>query len=131
MVVAVIGSRECGNISEKDIIKYLPYECLEIVSGGAKGIDTLAKKAAKILNVPCKEILPDYKKFSRRAPLVRNEEIVKSVDFVLAFWDLKSRGTASALNFCIKNYIPFKIISIFDGKPVEGEILIKRIIEKI
>ena len=40
MKVAVIGSR---NLVVQDLEKYLPEETTEIVSGGAKGIDTCAK----------------------------------------------------------------------------------------
>ena len=112
MKVAVIGSRECGSLTVDDIINYIPLNCSQIISGGAQGVDTLAKKAAEKLNITYTEILPDYKKYGRKAPLVRNEEIVKSSYYVLAFWDMESKGTASAINMCIKNYIPIKIIPI-------------------
>lgn len=131
MIVAVVGSRECGHLCENDIINQIPKDCTEIISGGAKGVDDLAKKVAEILDIPCHEIVPEYKKYGKGAPLVRNEEIVKYADFVLVFWNLKSKGTASTLNFCIKNYIPFKIISLLDGNPVEGEELINNILTRI
>ena len=130
MRVAVIGSRECGNLSENDIIKNLPSDCTEIISGGAKGTDELARRVSKILGITLFEIIPEYEKYGKRAPLLRNEEIVKSADFVLAFWDLKSKGTASVLDFCIKNYIPFKIISLLDGNPMEGNELVENILNK-
>ena len=41
MKVAVIGSR---GLSVKDLGKYLPADTTEIVSGGARGVDTSAKE---------------------------------------------------------------------------------------
>ena len=41
MKVAVIGSR---NLIVQDLKHYLPEEVTEIVSGGAKGVDTSAKE---------------------------------------------------------------------------------------
>ncbi|MBQ8648757.1 MAG: hypothetical protein IJ470_01635 [Clostridia bacterium] len=43
MRVAVIGSR---NLKVDDLSKYLPVSTTEIVSGGAKGIDTCAREYA-------------------------------------------------------------------------------------
>ena len=114
MKVAVIGSRNCGSLTVDDMIQYIPANCSQIISGGANGVDTLAKAAAEKLNIAYTEFLPDYKKYGRKAPIIRNEQIVKNAYYVLAFWDMESKGTASAIDLCIKNYIPFKIISIED-----------------
>lgn len=43
MKIAIIGSR---GLSADDLGKYLPVGVTEIVSGGAKGIDTCAKEYA-------------------------------------------------------------------------------------
>lgn len=45
MRVAVIGSR---GLMVDDLGKYLPKETTEIVSGGARGIDTCANGAAQL-----------------------------------------------------------------------------------
>jgi hypothetical protein len=42
---------------------------------------------------------PDYKRYGRGAPIVRNKQIVQESDLVLAFWDGKSRGTKSSIDF--------------------------------
>ena len=41
MKIAIIGSR---NLHIGNIERYLPSDCSEIVSGGAKGIDTCAEQ---------------------------------------------------------------------------------------
>lgn len=99
MKIAVIGSR---NIMLDGIEKYFPADTTEIISGGARGIDSRAKKYAEENGVFYTEILPRYDLYRHYAPLKRNEEIILSADMTLAFWDGKSRGTLYGMNFCLK-----------------------------
>lgn len=91
MKVAVIGSR---GLEVENLEKYLPKETTEIISGGAKGIDACARNYAKSHGIKLTEILPEYEKFGRAAPLKRNDKIIERADILLAFWDGKSRGTS-------------------------------------
>ena len=90
MKMAVVGSRTITDIS---IGEYMPDDVTEIVSGGAKGIDTLAKEYAEKRKLLYTEFLPDYETFGKYAPLHRNERIINYADEILAFWDGKSKGT--------------------------------------
>ena len=109
MKVAVIGSR---SIRVKNLKRYLPENTTEIVSGGAKGVDTCAREYAFHNKLILTEFLPEYKKYGRKAPLIRNNLIVDYSDKVIAFWDGQSRGTKYVIDFCIQNnkkltvYIP-------------------------
>ena len=82
MKVAIVGSRK---LSVQNLQKFLPDHITEIVSGGAKGIDTCAKQYAYENQVKLTEFLPDYQRFGRRAPLVRNDLIIQYSDLVLVF----------------------------------------------
>ena len=97
MKVAVIGSR---GLTVNDLGKYLPADTTEIISGGAKGIDTCAKEYALSHNIKLTEYLPEYKKYGHSAPLKRNITIIENADVVLAFWDGKSRGTKFVIDKC-------------------------------
>lgn len=110
MKVAVIGSR---NLAVKNLEKYLPEGTTEIVSGGARGIDSCAKNYANANGIPLKEFLPNYDEFGRSAPLLRNLEIIDYADIVLAFWDGKSRGTKFVIDKCRAKGKP---VSIFVSK---------------
>ena len=100
MKVAVVGSR---NLSVRDLGEYLPSETTEIISGGARGVDTSAREYANAHGIPITEILPDYKKYPGRvAPLKRNIEIIERADLVLAFWDGESHGTKFVIDNCRK-----------------------------
>ena len=108
MKIAVIGSR---NLHVENLENYLPSDCTEIVSGGAKGIDACAAAFAKSHNIKLTEFLPQYEVYGRGAPIVRNKQIVDYADRVLAFWDGKSKGTWSVIQYCEKMGKPCEIIS--------------------
>ena len=99
MKVAVIGSR---NLTVDNLGDYLPKGITEIVSGGAKGIDTVAKEYALKNRVKLTEFLPEYSKYKKGAPLKRNLQIIEYADMVIAFWDGKSRGTKFMIDSCKK-----------------------------
>ena len=106
MKVAVIGSR---GLSVPDLEKYLPDDTTEIVSGGARGVDTSAKKYALAHGLKLTEFLPEYNKFGRGAPLKRNITIIEYADLVLAFWDGKSHGTKFVIDNCKERGVPVKV----------------------
>lgn len=111
MKLAVIGSR--GFSDRARLYSVLaavktPISC--IVSGGAKGADSMAEEWALAHNVETRIFYPDYKAYEKRAPLVRNELIIREADAVLAFWDGESRGTAHALDYARRAGRPTKII---------------------
>ncbi|MGN0535101.1 MAG: hypothetical protein ACI4IR_03770 [Eubacterium sp.] len=97
MRLAIIGSR---NLSVSNLEKYMPSGVSEIVSGGARGIDTCAKEYAMENDLILTEFLPEYSKYGRIAPLVRNDLIIDYADEVIAFWDGKSRGTKYVIEKC-------------------------------
>lgn len=107
MKVAVIGSR---GLTVDDLGKYLPENTTEIVSGGARGVDTSARNYARSHNIKLTEFLPDYDSYGKRAPLLRNLQIIDYADVVLAFWDGESRGTWFVIDNCKKRNVPVRIL---------------------
>lgn len=57
MKVAVIGSR---NLYIEHLKNYLPNDTTEIISGGAKGVDTSARQYALHHSLKRTEYLPEY-----------------------------------------------------------------------
>ena len=103
MKVAVIGSR---GLEVDHLEAYLPEDTTEIVSGGARGIDTCARNYAQLHGLKLTEFLPEYDKYGRGAPLRRNITIIEYSDLVLAFWDGRSRGTKYVIDNCKKQNTP-------------------------
>ncbi len=106
MKIAVIGSR---NVTVDNIGEYLT-NCDEIVSGGAVGVDTCAADYAKENGIMLTVFLPEYERYGRAAPIVRNKAIVDYADQILAFWDGRSKGTQSVIRYAEKTGKPCKII---------------------
>lgn len=98
MKVAVVGSRSLN----VNVGKYIPEETDLIISGGAKGIDTLAEKFADSKGIKKLIIKPNYEKYGRAAPHIRNRDIVNNADLVIALWDGKSKGTMNTVEYAQK-----------------------------
>jgi predicted Rossmann fold nucleotide-binding protein DprA/Smf involved in DNA uptake len=111
--IAIVGSR---GIYLEDFQLYLPENTTEILSGGAKGIDTCAKKFALEHQIPFTEYLPEYQRYGRVAPIKRNDIIVNQADYVLIFWDGISRGTQYVIEKCKKQGKMYQVIR-FGAEP--------------
>ena len=117
MKVAVIGSRsiEYDKLQMKAyelLCEHIPANCTEIVSGGAMGVDRLAEIYARKNNIPIKVFLPDYDKYGKRAPKIRNDQIVEYADYVIAFWDTVSTGTAHTVATAVMKGVTVRVIEI-------------------
>jgi len=62
-------------------------------------------------NIPIILFKPDWKKYGRAAGLRRNESIIESCDYCLAFWDGKSKGTKFSIDLCNKLKKPVKVVN--------------------
>jgi hypothetical protein len=115
MKIAVIGSR---GLIVRDLENYLPEETTEIVSGGARGVDTSARFYAHKKRLKLTEFLPDYEQYGKIAPLMRNLEIIDYADEVYAFWDGVSRGTKYVIENCRRKK---KKVHVFMLKKLEED----------
>lgn len=106
MKIAIAGSRTIQSI---DLAPYVS-EGDEIVSGGAKGVDSLAAAYARAHGLKLTEFLPDYARYGRGAPIKRNYEIVDYADRVVVFWDGQSRGTLSVIKYAEKAGKPCEVV---------------------
>ena len=107
MKLAIIGSRSLTNI---DLEQYICDDVEEIVSGGAVGVDSYAAEYAKKKGLKLTVFLPEYDRYGRAAPIVRNKKIVDYSDKIVAFWDGKSKGTLSVIKYAEKTGKPCEVI---------------------
>ena len=98
MKVAIVGSR---SIAVTDVGMYIS-DGDEIVSGGAIGVDYCAAEYAKKNGLKFTVFLPQYERYGRAAPIVRNKKIVEYADKIVAFWDGSSKGTLSVIKHAEK-----------------------------
>ena len=106
MRIAIVGSR---GLMVPEMGQYLP-PCDEIVSGGAKGVDSCAAEYAAQVGIKLTVFLPQYARYGRGAPLVRNRQIVDYADEVLVFWDGSSKGTLSVIRYAEKTKKPCRVV---------------------
>ena len=125
MKAAIIGSRSFVDYEYlKEKLSGLPIS--HIISGGAKGADSLAEKYAIEHNIPITVIKPDYTKNGKSATHIRNRDIVNSSDTVIAFWNGKPGGTKSVIAFAENSGKPVMMnltpdIEEFSRKVILGE----------
>lgn len=103
--LAIIGSRgfEDYDYMLVELDKLLvaeDYNIIEIVSGGARGADTLAERLARANGFPVKVFPADWNRFGKSAGFIRNRDIVQRADVVCAFWDGVSNGTQHSFELC-------------------------------
>lgn len=102
MNIAIIGSRtfsdyELLSTTVKDYLSEKNLIVKSVISGGAKGADTLAEKFALENTIEMIVFKPDWKRFGKRAGFMRNTLIVENSDVVFAFWDGQSSGTKDSI----------------------------------
>jgi len=101
MKIIIAGGREYSNYEElKKICDYLlkDKKDIEIVSGNAKGADTLGEKYAVEKGYKISLFPADWDKYNKAAGYIRNKEMAEYADALIAFWDGKSKGTNHMIN---------------------------------
>ena len=104
--VIIAGSRE---FNDYELLKKFAIEIItkktmlpdltRIVSGGARGADTLGERFANEMGLEITRFIPDWDGLGKRAGYVRNAEMAKFAvednndGLLIAFWDGQSRGT--------------------------------------
>ena len=108
MNLAIVGSRSL-NIDLNKFITQMPDK---IITGDAYGVDRSARIFAIEHNIELKIFKPDYFKFRKSAPIIRNINIVNSCDKLIAFWDGKSYGTMHAVKIANKKNKQIKVFIV-------------------
>lgn len=121
--IAVVGSRifnEYNYLHRKltdllwEIVDYwgdeLPLEII-IVSGGARGADSIAEQWAKEWGYQTMIFSAEWDKYGKSAGYRRNQQIIDASDVVIAFWDGTSKGTKHSIDIATKQGKPIFIFS--------------------
>lgn len=106
--IIVAGSRNFNNYSllEQSLMDYIagnfdPNE-IEIISGGARGADSLGERFARECQLKLKRFPADWDRYGKSAGYLRNAEMAdyakQKTGVLFAFWDGQSRGTQHMIN---------------------------------
>lgn len=114
MKLAIVGGRDFNDWKLfraviTDVIEK-PWETT-VISGGARGADSMAKDIANNWGLGYIEFSADWDKYGKSAGFIRNRQIVDYCDKLVAFWDGKSKGTKHSIDLAKEQGKLFKIIS--------------------
>ena len=113
--IVVAGCRNYNNYEEAE--KFIDICISEIkkkyelifISGGCSGADMLGELYAKNHSYNIKHYYADWSKHGKAAGPIRNKQMAQTADYVICFWDGKSKGTKSMINYSKQFGKPLKI----------------------
>ena len=113
--VVVAGSRNFNdyNLLSSELDKFLAgKKNVTIVSGTARGADRMGEQYAAEHGYKIDQFPAEWSKYHQGAGPIRNLEMVKTADAVVAFWDNQSTGTKNIIDCAKQENIPYKVISV-------------------
>lgn len=81
-----------------------------ILCGEAKGADSLGRRYAQERGIPVLSFPADWKKYGKRAGYIRNEEMAKSADALVAFWNGHSHGTKHMIDLARQYKLALRVV---------------------
>ena len=116
--IIIAGGRNFNDyeLLEKEVsgfLKTLDIDSgLEIVSGGAKGVDAMGERFAQENNFAVKLFPAEWSKYGRGAGPKRNKQMAEYATHLIVFWNGESRGTKSMIMLAKKNNLNVTVISV-------------------
>jgi len=94
MRTIIAGSRDCLNYAELlKAIDAIDWQPTVVLSGNARGADTLGEQWAKENAIPLEIYPAGWQQYGKKAGLMRNIQMAEKADALIALWDHKSTGT--------------------------------------
>ena len=112
--VIIAGTRNFNdyNLLKKKLDKILSNitDDIVIVSGKARGADTLGEKYAKEKGYQIAEFPADWEKFGRSAGYKRNVQMAEYADACVCFWDGRSPGTKHMIDIANQHKLQIRVV---------------------
>lgn len=81
-----------------------------IVSGHAHGADTMGERFAKEQGLTVELHPAKWRALGKAAGMIRNAEMARASDALIAFWDGKSRGTVHIISFANRRGLRVSVV---------------------
>jgi len=123
--VIVAGGREFDDYGmlckhcDRLLSQKLATHQIVIISGEARGADTLGEKYAHERGYAIEKYPADWKRDGKAAGPIRNAQMAKVADALIAFWDGNSRGTQNMIDLARLKPLPFRVVR-FDLEKKKG-----------
>ena len=106
----------CRDFHDYDImlngIQESNFTISEVVSGAAKGVDSLGEQYAQEYNLSVSVFPANWNKHGNAAGPIRNKQMAEYADQLIAVWDGKSKGTKNMIDQMNKQNKPVYIVKI-------------------
>ena len=115
--VIIAGSRGFSNykLLKETCDKYLREKKkthnVIVVSGHARGADSLGEKYASDEDLDLEIYPADWKKYGKSAGFMRNEQMADIADAVIAFWNGESHGTKHMIDIAEEKGLNVKVVN--------------------
>lgn len=104
MRVIIAGSRDYWNPETIiDAIKESGFEITTVVEGEAPGVDTTARIVAENAGIPVASYPADWDRFGKAAGPIRNTQMAKNADALIALWRGDKGGTWNMIKQAVDN----------------------------
>ncbi len=116
MKLAIVGSREFSNYKYLEGLLTPIKESIEwIISGGARGADSLAERYAQNNKIPFLLFPANWDRYGKQAGFMRNQQIVDEADHMIAIPSPNSKGTRDSIRRAEIKGIPVEVFEMGDG----------------
>lgn len=113
MKVIIAGSRD--GVKKEGVMTILeksPFKITEVVCGEARGVDQFGKEWGEEKGIKVTSFPADWDRYGKRAGYLRNEEMAKYADVLIAVWDGKSKGTKHMIDLAIEHGLHLLLINV-------------------
>ena len=95
MKTIIAGSRTVTDMAVVEAAcNSCPWRITKVVSGCARGVDTLGELWAVAHNVPIERHSADWDRHGKKAGYLRNIKMAECSESLIAVWDGESKGTS-------------------------------------
>jgi len=99
MRTIIAGSRDITDYEYFcKVMKQMKFTPTVILSGGARGVDSMGERWANENGIPIERYPADWNKYGKRAGYIRNKEMVDHAKVLIALWDGQSPGTKNTID---------------------------------
>jgi len=111
MNVIIAGSREFTD-TEKIESVLRETNITKLICGMCRGPDKIAFDYCKKNKIEVEMMPALWEEYGRSAGPIRNKDMAKQADYLIAFWNGKSRGTKNMIEEMKKLNKPIKIVHV-------------------
>jgi hypothetical protein len=113
MKVVICGSRDLQNYQlVEETVTRSGFEISTVLSGGSRGVDRLGIAFARNHHHSVQVFMPEWERLGKRAGMVRNREMARAAEAVIAIWDGQSRGTRNMIELASRHNLPCFVLLV-------------------